>query len=135
MCRRWKSPIGPTAYWAIEALKHGFFGGAWGDAIADAVKLAGPAVELARQQRLLFMAKRQHQGIHAFADDGFPAGHMLQIDRVAVGAVQAGIGNDLHPQLVQRPVPLIAHILLDALAGYITIDRKAHAAAGARQLL
>src|SRR6185503_19342517 len=97
--------------------------------------LAGPAGQLVLQLRDPMVAERSDQGIDLLEDDGLAAGRVLEIDAVAVDAVKPRIGHDLDAELVRLPDPMVAHVLMDALARHVAIDAQPHAAALARQHL
>src|SRR5205823_2332001 len=81
------------------------------------------------------MALRENKRVDLVEDDRLAACRMLHIDRIAGGAEQAGIGDDLDAELVEPSDRLVAHIPGDDLAGHQPVDAESHAAAVAGELL
>src|SRR6185436_19039904 len=119
----------------LEPFQHRFLCGARRLCIADHVHLAGPAGEFVLQLGHAMVAQRGDQGVDLLEDHRLAAGGVLEIDAAAVDAVEPRIGDDLDPELVQLPDPMVADILMDALARHVAVDAQAHAAALARQHL
>src|SRR3954452_21415539 len=108
----------------FESLEHRLFGGARRGGVADDVDFARPVRQFLFEIADTLVSLRQDERVDAFEDDRLAARCMLHVDRVPVGAEEAGIGGYFDAQLVQPADRLVADVPGDGFAGHETVDTE-----------
>jgi len=71
-------------------------------------------------------AGSRHQCVYAFTKDRLATGGVLQVDRGLIYSYEPRVRDHLYAQPVQLTDPAVAHVLLDGLSWYITINGESN---------